>query len=44
LEIMEIAGIPPGPEVGRIKDALRDLHLAGELMTAEEAREWLGRR
>jgi poly(A) polymerase len=44
LEIMEIAGIPPGPEVGRIKDALRDLHLAGELTTAEEAREWLVRR
>jgi poly(A) polymerase len=42
-EIMALLGVPPGPPVGQVKEALREEQLRGKLTTAEEAREWLRR-
>ncbi len=40
-EIMQVLGLSPGPRVGKVKAALRDLQLEGRLRTAEEARDYL---
>jgi len=40
-EIMEVLGLSPGPAVGKVKAALRDLQLEGRLQTAEEAKDYL---
>jgi putative nucleotidyltransferase with HDIG domain len=40
-DVMEIAGLSPGPEVGRLLAALEEAHLQGKVKTAEEARQWL---
>jgi poly(A) polymerase len=42
-EIMAWLGLPAGPPVGQVKEALREQQLQGKLTTAQEAREWLGR-
>jgi hypothetical protein len=36
-EIMEIAGLSEGSEIGEIKKMLRDKQIAGEISTREEA-------
>ena len=40
-EIMALLGLPAGPRVGEVKEALREAQLEGKLRTAEEAREWV---
>ena len=40
-ELMELAGIDEGPEVGKILKSLRAAEKAGEIKTKDEAREWL---
>lgn len=40
-EIMEILHIKPSPLVGRIKQHLRDLQLAGDLKNSQQAKEYL---
>jgi tRNA nucleotidyltransferase/poly(A) polymerase len=40
-EVMELLGVPPGPEVGRLLDGLREAQAVGEVATADEARSWL---
>jgi poly(A) polymerase len=42
-EIMVLLGLPSGPEVGKVKSALREKQLQGIIQTPEEAREWLRR-
>jgi hypothetical protein len=37
-------GMKPGPEMGALLHELRDLQLAEELKTADEAREWVKAR
>jgi tRNA nucleotidyltransferase/poly(A) polymerase len=36
-EIMALRGLSPGPDVGRVVEALREAQAAGEVMTKEEA-------
>jgi poly(A) polymerase len=38
-ELMEELGVPPGPEVGRLLEAIREAQAAGEIATREEAVE-----
>jgi len=40
-EIMEMLGIPAGPGVGEIKDALVEEQLSARITTKEQALEWL---
>ncbi len=40
-EIMGLLGLSPGPQVGRVKQALRERQLRGELATSDQARTWL---
>ncbi len=40
-EVMSALGLQPGPEVGRILEALTEAQLQGIVTTAEEAREFL---
>jgi hypothetical protein len=40
-EIMEALGLPPGGEVGRLLDRLREAEIAGRVRTREEALEFL---
>jgi tRNA nucleotidyltransferase/poly(A) polymerase len=40
-EIASIAGIEPGPELGRIKRALLEAQIRGEVKTREEAEKWV---
>lgn len=40
-EIMEMLGLSPGPLVGKVKAALRDLQLEGRLHNPEQARDYL---
>jgi tRNA nucleotidyltransferase (CCA-adding enzyme) len=40
-DILEWLGIPPGPEVGRLLDAVRIEALAGRIRTRADARRWL---
>jgi hypothetical protein len=42
-DVLEWLGIPPGPEVGKLLEAVRVEALAGRVRTVEEAREWLRR-
>ncbi|KPJ86007.1 hypothetical protein AMJ57_00845 [Parcubacteria bacterium SG8_24] len=42
-QVMEVAGIGPGPEVGRLLEELREAQLRGEVTTIEEAQELLRR-
>ncbi|HLN80983.1 MAG TPA: hypothetical protein VK392_07305, partial [Thermoanaerobaculia bacterium] len=41
-DVLEWAQIRPGPEVGRLLDAVRIEALAGRVRNREEARRWLG--
>lgn len=43
-DVLEWLGIPPGPEVGRLLEAVRVEALAGRIGTIGEARDWLRRR
>jgi poly(A) polymerase len=36
-EIMELTGLPPGPEVGRLKQALTEMVLEGDLAPDDKA-------
>lgn len=40
-EIMKITGLKPGPHIGKLKNKLRDLQLAGKLKTSEDAKKYL---
>lgn len=40
-DIMELAGIAPGPEVGRILEEIEEAHLSGKISTPEEAKTFL---
>ncbi len=40
-EVMTALGLAPGPEVGRVLEALAEAQLQGKIATAEEAREFL---
>jgi len=40
-EIMRLGRLDPGPEVGRVVEALREAQAAGEVATAQEAREFV---
>lgn len=40
-QIMAELGLEPGPEVGRLLEGLREAQAAGDVMTVEEAREWM---
>ena len=40
-EIMALLEVGPGPEVGKAKNALRELQLGGKLHTKAEAEDWL---
>ncbi len=40
-DILEWLGLPPGPEVGRLLEAVRVEGLAGRVRTRAEARRWL---
>jgi len=40
-EIMRLGRLHPGPEVGRVVEALREAQAAGEVATAQEAREFV---
>jgi hypothetical protein len=40
-EIMEALGVPPGKEVGRLLERLREAEIAGRVRTHEEALEFL---
>lgn len=39
--LMEALGLPPGPEVGRLLEALREAQAAGEIRSREEALDWV---
>lgn len=43
-DVLEWLGIPSGPEVGELLEAVRVEALAGRVRTVEEARDWLRRR
>ena len=43
-DVLEWLGVPPGPEVGRLLDAVRVEALAGRVGTVGEARRWLRRQ
>lgn len=43
-DVLEWLGIPPGPEVGRLLEAVRVEALAGRVRTVGEARDWLRAR
>lgn len=43
-EIMNLLGMRPGPEIGQILFELREAQLGGELVTREDAMEWLKAR
>jgi tRNA nucleotidyltransferase/poly(A) polymerase len=43
-DVLEWAGVAPGPEVGRFLEALRVEGLAGRIRTRNEARRWLEKR
>ena len=40
-EIMDIANIEPGKQVGILKHALREAQMMGEIHTKEEAEQWI---
>jgi tRNA nucleotidyltransferase (CCA-adding enzyme) len=40
-DVLEWLGIPPGPEVGRLLDAVRVEGLAGRIRTRADVRKWL---
>lgn len=40
-EIMKMLGLPPGPRVGEIAEALREKQLAHEINNKKQAKEWL---
>jgi len=40
-EVMAVAGLAPGPEVGRVMELLAEAQLRGEVATAEQAKEFL---
>ncbi len=40
-EIMEILNLPAGPEVGKIKEKIREMQLEKKITTKEEAKEFL---
>jgi hypothetical protein len=40
---MEALSLPPGEEVGRLLDRLREAEITGEVQTREEALEFLKR-
>jgi hypothetical protein len=42
--VMELLGMPPGPEVGRCLQEIEERRADGGLRTEDEAREWLRRR
>ncbi len=45
IEVMKAAGVPEGPEIGRLLDQVNLLHFEGRLKTKKEALDWLrGRR
>ena len=39
--VMEILGLSPGPQVGRVLSSLLDAQLEGEVSTKEEAERWV---
>lgn len=43
-DVLAWLGIPPGPEVGKLLEAVRVEALAGRVRTVDEARVWLRRR
>lgn len=43
-DVLEWLGIPPGPEVGKLLEAVRVEALAGRISSVGEARDWLRRR
>lgn len=43
-DVMALLGIPPGPEVGRWLEAVREARAVGEVRTREEALAWLRAR
>ena len=40
-DVLEWLWIPPGPEVGKLLEAVRIEALAGRVVTRRQAREWL---
>ncbi|MEO8348142.1 MAG: hypothetical protein ABI610_04470, partial [Acidobacteriota bacterium] len=40
-DVLEWLGVPPGPDVGKLLEAVRVEALAGRIRTKEEARGWL---
>ncbi len=40
-QVMEELGLAPGPEIGRVLEALREAQAVGEVATVEAARAWL---
>lgn len=40
-EIMEIANIEPGKQIGMLKHALREAQMMGEICTKKEAEQWI---
>ncbi len=42
-EICELAGIPPGPELGRLKREMVEAQIRGDLVTREDAERWVVR-
>jgi tRNA nucleotidyltransferase (CCA-adding enzyme) len=40
-DVLEWLGLPPGPEVGRLLEAVRAQALAGRVRTRSDARKWL---
>ena len=40
-DIMDLAGIAPGPEVGRILEEIEEAQLSGKIRTPEEAKAFL---
>mgnify|MGYP001207757713 CR=1 FL=1 len=43
-EVMKAAGVPEGPEIGRLLDQVNLLHFEGRLKTRKEALDWLRKR
>jgi tRNA nucleotidyltransferase/poly(A) polymerase len=43
-DVIEWAGVAPGPEVGRLLDSIRIEALAGRIRSREDARKWLSRK
>lgn len=43
-EVMKAAGIPEGPEIGRLLDQVNLLHFEGRLKTKKDALDWLKKR